>query len=144
MGTDFLWVLPVFPSVTSNFSLQICLLSSCFHSATCAAMRQGKGWCTGQGIGSAGKWPVIVWAGTACCPLAPLPPETGAAEDTGESHYSLASSKWKILTFSVSPTTRLLVLPTAVERETQILWIHSLVRNESFFFRLTLFSRVVS
>lgn len=48
-------------------------------------------------------------------------PGAGAAQESGESHSSLAPAKWKILTFSVPPATRLLVLPTAVEKETQIL-----------------------
>lgn len=52
-------------------------------------------------------------------PAGTAPTWNWAAEETGESHSSSALTKWKILTFSVSPATGLLVLPTAVE--TQIL-----------------------
>lgn len=75
--TESPWALSVFSTVPYNVSLLICLFSLDFDQTPCAEIRQGKGQCVGQGTGSAGNWSVVEWPGTACCPLAPLPPGTG-------------------------------------------------------------------
>lgn len=119
-GTDSLWAPSVFSSIPNNSSLPICLFPCCFHFSRCAALGRGKDNARGRAREQRGPALPWSWPRAACCPLH-RSTWGWAAAGTRESHSSSAPAEGKILTFSMSPATRPLVLPTVVERETQIL-----------------------